>query len=104
MNRKRGKRLPKPLSFKELIRHRVATRKLRLPDVSGIRPNPCELDWIVYDPELVEEYRLLRCPCYGECLDVARVGKWRNFTCRACDVFGLYADSSRYTKKVKRGI
>jgi hypothetical protein len=73
----------------------------RLKTVCGLAPNPCELDGQIRDPDQVEQYRLLKCPGYQACLDVARKGDWCSFTCRVCPVFRLYARSNEWTRKIK---
>lgn len=74
------------------VRARAERRRSAMPDVFGIKPNPCEQREPLRVVEQVNFHRFLDCPSYDRCLLLSGTAGWKGFTCRACDVYKLYAN------------
>jgi hypothetical protein len=85
------------------IRAGVKLSKLDL--VFGFRPSPVELDAVFSDPDIADMYRFKECPGYSDCLSIACIGLWDNFSCMACNVYKQYCKHSSnpiWTKRIRR--
>jgi len=76
-------------------------RKQRLECVCGIRPNPVELDAVFLTEDVAESYRYMQCPRYADCLLVACIGYWINFSCRACAIYSNTASALSAVKVIR---
>jgi hypothetical protein len=82
------------------LRQRAEWKRSRLEDVSGLKPNPCEVTEPFTSVDACAETRSFDCPRYSDCLDVACIADWNGWTCVACPAFCLKKRWERIVRKV----
>jgi len=96
----KGSRRKAGRTKKDATRAKAEKRKHDLIHIWGIKPNPCEMQCEIRNFEATAHYRFHGCPSYDVCLNVACVGNWPSFTCRACAIYRRYYD--RWTRIIRR--